>query len=201
MCPHMCIHTRTYCCDSRVLQACACISKAVVRQAAFSALLPRFTPHFCRTMPKPIKQLTKEERIEIYRLIRVEKKTPTEALHSGNKARKAKKIRELQKQAVHRFVKGRTHKLVADEERGRKRGLSSQDIRALDKSRRRLTQKAKIARRITYEDVIKEAGLEDQVCQRVCEDALRAEGVACKPPRRKICVGATIYSWILPTIL
>ena len=139
-------------------------------------------------MPKPIKQLTEEERIEIDRLVRVQKRTPTEALHSLNKARKAKKIRELQKQAVHRFVRGRTHKLGVDEKRGRKRGLSSKDIRSSDKARRRLIQKAQNDHRITYEDVIKEAGLENQVCQRVCEDALRAEGVSYKPPRRKIYV-------------
>ena len=126
--------------------------------------------------------------MEIGRLLRVEQNTPTEALQSMHKARKAKKIREVQKQAVQCFVKGRTHKLGACEKRGRKRGLSSKGIRALDKARRRLIQKAKNERRITYKDVIKEAGLEDEVCQRVFEDALRAEGVAYKPLRRKIYV-------------
>ena len=131
-------------------------------------------------MPKPIKQLTKEERMEIDRLLRVEQNTPTEAMQSMHKARKAKKIREVQKQAVQCFVKGRTHKLGACEKRGRKRGLSSKGIRALDKARRRLIQKAKNERRIMYKDFIKEACLEDDVCQRVFEDALRAEGVAYK---------------------
>ena len=46
-------------------------------------------------------------------MIRVEKKTPTDALRSINKARKAKKIREVQKDGVHRYVRGETHKLGA----------------------------------------------------------------------------------------
>ena len=188
MCPHICIHTYAQCFDTDNTSKGLHISQAVLRQGAFSASQSFFIPHSSSVMPKPIKQLSKEERIEIDRLLRVEQKTPTEALRSINKARKARKIRELQKQAVYRFVKGRTHKLGAVEKRGRKRSLSSQDIRTLDKTRRRLIQRAKNERRITYQDIIKEAGLEDEVCQRVCEDALRAEGVAYKPPRRKIYV-------------
>ena len=139
-------------------------------------------------MPRKIRQLTKDECAEIDRLMRAEKKTATEALHILNKARKAKKIREVQKHAVHRYVKGRTHKLGAPEKRGRKRSLSPQQVSKLDKVRRRLIQKAHNNSRVTYKDVIAGAGLEEQACQRVCEDALRAEGVSYKPPRRKIYV-------------
>ena len=41
-------------------------------------------------------------------------------------------------------------------------------------------------KRVCYQDVIKEVGLEKKACQRVCEDALRAEGVSYKTPRCKI---------------
>ena len=155
-------------------------------------------------MPKKIQQLTQDERVQIDRMIRSEKKTPTDALRSINMARKAKKIREGQKDGVHRYVRGETHKLGALEKRGRKRSLSAQDVRKLDSVRRRLIQKAKNSHRVTYNDVIAESGLEDDARGRVCADALRAEGVACKPPRRKIYVSeddaklrkATVDKWL-----
>ena len=61
---------------------------------------------------------------------------------------------------------------------GRKRALSKADIRKLDSARRRLIKGAKNQKRVTYKDVIIEAGFENLPCRRVCEDALRNMGVS-----------------------
>ena len=97
-----------------------------------------------------------------------------------------KGIRQIEKSAVHRYVKGSTHKRDATEKRGRKNLLSRRDVRKLDQARRRLITNADNEDRITYANVVEEAGLTGVVCQRVCEDALRSEGVSFKPPRRKV---------------
>ena len=66
--------------------------------------------------------------------------------------------------------------------------MSRSDVRKLDSARRRLIKRAKNQKRVTYKDVIDEAGLETRACQRVCADALRNLGVGFKAPRRKIYV-------------
>ena len=133
-------------------------------------------------------QLTDAERITIDRLIRQGKSTPTEALDQINAVRRRRKEREVGKSSVHRYVKGLTHKLGAVEQRGRKRSLSSTDVRSLDQARRRLIKKTENNARVTYADVVEEAGVGKKACQRVCEDVLRAGGVAYRAPRRKIYV-------------
>ena len=72
------------------------------------------------------------------------------------------------------------------EAHGRKRLLSAQDVRKLDKARRRLIQCADKKQHVTYKGIFEEAGLTDVACQRVCEDALRESGVSFRPPRRKM---------------
>ena len=141
-----------------------------------------------KVMKGKIKQLTQSECALIDKVIRPKKGTPTDALRRINKARCSKKIRELEDGAVHRYAKGLTHKRNARETRGRKRLLSRQDVRKLDQARRRLIQQADNERRVTYDDIIQEAGLEDPPCERVCADALRKLGIGFRPPRRKICV-------------
>ena len=112
--------------------------------------------------------------------------SPTDAWRAINAKRVEAQIRQVGKGAVHRYVKGSTHKRGAVERRGRKGQLTKQDVRRLDLTRRRLVKRADNAVRVTYADVVKEAGLEGAACQRVLEDALRAIGVTFKPPRRKI---------------
>ncbi len=94
--------------------------------------------------------------------------------------------RRSARSTVYLYLKGLSHKRGATEKRGRKRALSKRDVRTLDAARRRLIKRADNEVRVTYADIVKEAGLTDVACQRVCEEALRAEGVSFKAPRRKI---------------
>ena len=134
-----------------------------------------------------IKQLTLAERQLIDKELR-SNSSATDAFKLINLKRQKSKIRPLEKSCVHRYVKGQTHKPNSPETRGRKPVLTKMNILRLDQARRRLITKAKNAKRVTYSDVVEEVGLEGQVSQRVCEDALRKRGVSYKAPRRKIFV-------------
>ena len=138
----------------------------------------------CRDAKRQFQQLTIKERNKIDDVMR--KGTAADALRVVNAQRVRKNIREVEKSTVYRFAKGLTHLRGATETRGRKRSLSKQNVRKLDTTRRRLIQAADNEKRITHADVVDAAGLTDVACQRVCEDALRAEGVLFKTPRRKI---------------
>ena len=93
---------------------------------------------------------------------------------------------KVDKFSVYRCVKGSTHKLGAAEARGRPKSLSKGQIRRLDQARRRLIKRANNQTRVIYAAVIAEAALDNPPCQRVCEDALRAQGVGYRHPRSKI---------------
>ena len=137
---------------------------------------------------KIVSQMTADEMDLIDKIVRKKGKTPTHALRCVNAIRKKEKVRPLGKHAVHRYVGGDTHRRDATESRGRKRALSPCEVRKLDRARRRLIKKAKTEKRVTYANVVEEAGLEGRACERVCADALRGEGVAFRPPRNKIYV-------------
>ena len=107
-------------------------------------------------------------------------------MHKVNEKRMKKNIRPVEKSCVHRYARGETHTPGTEETRGRKVVLTNNDKLRLDQARRRLIRKADNDYRVTYKDVIEEAGMEGEVCQRVCEDALRERGVAYRTPRRKI---------------
>ena len=51
-----------------------------------------------------------------------------------------------------------------------------------------MIRRANNQKRVTYDHVVEEAGLEGHTCDRVFQDTLRAEGVSYKPPRRKVYV-------------
>ena len=130
--------------------------------------------------------LTLAERSQIDAMLRRDKASPTDASRRVNAGRRKRGVREIGKSAVFRYAAGKTFKLGAKETRGRKRALSKQDIRRLDQARRRLIKNADDDLRVTYAAIVKEAGLEGVVCQRLCEDALRNLGVSFKTPRRKV---------------
>ena len=119
-----------------------------------------------------IKQLTSKERRSIDKMIRSDKKTPTDALRSINKSRVKSGIREVEKSTVHRYAKGLTHIPETEETRGRPPALTKKQIQLLDQARRRLIKRANNARRVTYADIIKEANLGDVASQRSCEEVL-----------------------------
>lgn len=132
------------------------------------------------------KGLTLAERSQIDAMLRRDKASPTDASRRVNAGRRKRGVRDIGKSAVFRYAAGKTFKLGAEETRGRKRALSKQDIRRLDQARRRLIKNADNDLRVTYAAIVKEAGLEGVVCQRLCEDALRNLGVSFKTPRRKV---------------
>ena len=132
-----------------------------------------------------IRQLTTAEQHLIENVLRQHGRA-ADAFRCVNLQRDKANIRRVEKSAVYRFAKGRTHRRGAIESRGRKRSLAGKEIRRLDQARRRLIKRADNEVRVTHADIIEEAGLKHAACQRVCEDALRAQGVSYRHPRRKI---------------
>lgn len=135
-----------------------------------------------------IKQLTSSECRIIDQMVRGKKGSATDALDKINQKRATKGEPILEKTCVHRYVGGLTHRPDTKETRGRKQALSKKDIRSLDLARRRLIRASNNNTRVTYHDVIKEAKLAGKASPRVCENALRGQGVAYRAPRRKIFV-------------
>ena len=133
-----------------------------------------------------IKRLTRAERRLIDSMVRHMKASATDSLREINKKRAKKNEPQVEKTCDHRYVQGLTHKPETQETRGRKPILTKEHIRSLDQARRRLIRAADNDHRVTYKDVIEEAGLKDECCQRVCSNALRALGVGFSTPRRKI---------------
>ena len=146
------------------------------------------TPPFvlCEIMP----QLSPEEQNLVDKIVRKDKGTPMEAWREINKARQKAKQKPLEHSAVYRYVRGETHERGAVETRGRKRALSKSDVRSLQATRRRLIKEADSEERVTYADIMENSTLENLPSQKVVEEALRADGVSFKPPRKKIQIDA-----------
>ena len=140
-----------------------------------SPLFGKLSNHAVSVMS--IKQLTSSECRIIDQVVRDKKGSATDAFDKINEKRATKGEPILEKTCVHRYVKGLTHKPDVKETRGRKPALSKKQIRSLDLARRRLIRASNNNTRVTYYDVIKEAKLEGKVSSRVCEDALRSQGV------------------------
>jgi hypothetical protein len=88
--------------------------------------------------------------------------------HGGASVRSVPRFkRALGKHVVHRHGAGDTRRRDASETPGRKRSLSPADMCKLDRARRRMIQKADNQKRISYEDVVEEAGFEGKVSERV----------------------------------
>ena len=136
----------------------------------------------------PHVQLTSSEQVRIDTVLRARGGSPADAVLAINAVRLKQKIRIINKSAVYRYASGLSHKRGKLEARGRKPLLSKRDKRSLETARRRLIKNAKNAKRVTYADVVKEADLAGDPCDRICADALRAEGVSWRAPRRKIFV-------------
>jgi len=68
--------------------------------------------------------------------------------------------------------------------------LDTKDVRKLDQTRKRLIKNAKSEVRVTYQDVIAEAGYGDTCCQRTVEDSLRNAGVRYRAPGQKAYISA-----------
>lgn len=129
-------------------------------------------------------QLTQAERLQVDLIMRRDP-NPMHALRTVNKARRKHGIADAHKSSIYNYINGKTHRPRNKDPRGRKKILKRADVRKLQQARLRLIKQANSERRVTHADVQKEAGLQDVVCQRVCEDALRKVNVRFRAPRRK----------------
>jgi hypothetical protein len=133
-------------------------------------------------------QLTVKEQAMVDDIVRAKQDKPMEAVQKINAERRKRKVEEVHKSTVYRYIDGATHARGRTEKRGRKQALTKADTQKLQQSRRRLLKKADGEYRVTYADIIKEAGLDEKVCQRTCMDALREKNVRYRAPRRKVMI-------------
>ena len=131
-------------------------------------------------------QLTVSELELIDKTLRREEGKQVDALKAVNAKRKKAGVPPANKGTISRYVRGRSHSRSKVERRGAKRKLSKRDVRTLDQTRRRLIKEADNEYRVTYDDIISAADLEDKACQRTVEDSLRAGSVRFTKPRNKI---------------
>ena len=136
-------------------------------------------------------QLSVPEQNLIDKMVRQEQKSGKAAFGEINRRRMRKGIEVVDKSAVYRFIGGETHRRGVEETRGRKKALSKEDGRALEKARIKLIKKAKGEKRVTHAQVHEAAGLQNKVCQRVAEEHLRDQGVRYRKPREKIYITET----------
>ena len=136
----------------------------------------------------PVKQLTTKECYLIDRVVRKQKGTAKEAFQKINAERRKQrpKVKPITYPAVTKYVNGKTHVRGAAETRGAKKKLSSNDVKHLLATRRKLIQEADNQQRVTYEDIVEAADLDGSPGLRTCQDAMREAGVSFKPPRKKI---------------
>ena len=111
-----------------------------------------------------------------------------DALKQVNDRRKKNDVAPLDKSSVYRFLKGSTHKRGRIETRGRRKSVTKADVRKLDRSRVKLIKKAKGEKRVTWADVISDAGYEDVCSERAIQDAMLEEGVRFRAARAKVYV-------------
>ena len=133
-----------------------------------------------------VKHLTPSEQDLVDKVARKKKGSVREALAAVNGERRKRGEEPLTRSPVYRYVTGRTHTRDSEEKRGRAKTLTKRDVKKLLAARRRLIKKENSQHRVTYEDVIEEAGYEDKCSQRTIENALRKTGLRYKAPRKKI---------------
>ena len=107
----------------------------------------------------PRRQLRPDEQALVDKLLREAGNSAMDALRAIKAARERQGVATLHKSSAHRYVKGRTHKRGAAEARGRPGALSKADVDALDRARARFVKRANNNFRVTYNDIIYEAGL------------------------------------------
>ena len=132
-------------------------------------------------------QLTSAEQNLVDSITRAQRKSGADAWRAVNKLRENKGIGSVSVTAVHNYVNGITHTRGRPERRGRGQSkLAPSHVKKLMAVRRRMIKKANNEKRVTYADVIAEAGLDVDCAQRTMEDALRREGLSYHPARAKV---------------
>ncbi len=104
-----------------------------------------------------------------------------------NATRAKKGIEAVSITSVHKYIKGVTHARGRVDGRGKGQHiLTREHVKKLTGARRRIIQRADNEARVTYAEVIAKANLGVECCQRVAENAMRAEGVSYQPARAKV---------------
>ena len=132
-------------------------------------------------------QLTSAEQNLVDSITRAQRKSGADAWRAVNKLREHKGIGIVSVTAVHNYVNGITHTRGRPERRGKGQSkLATSHVGKLMAVRRRMIKKANNEKRVTYADVIAEAGLDVDCAQRTMEDALRREGLSYHPARARV---------------
>ena len=132
------------------------------------------------------KHLTLAEQEYVSSLIKRDRKPPMEAFKALVKQREDHGESAPNKSTFYRYLNGQTHAPLKQETRGRHKLLRKADVRKLQQSRRRLAKAADSEKRITYEDILEEAGLDSDPSLKTAANAMREQGIKFRPPRRKI---------------
>jgi hypothetical protein len=162
------------------LQVCSALFTTCVLDRVFAP------PDFVRAfLHEAMPQLTKKELDMINDTCR-KKGTGKDAIGAINKMRKKKRIPPISPEAVYSYIRGKTHQPGRKDKRGNKSILKPRHVKKLMKARVRLIKKTNNSKRVTYADIIREADLDVDPCQKVVEEALREEGVQYRRARAKI---------------
>ncbi len=118
-------------------------------------------PQAAQPLRRMAPHLTKKELDEIMQKGKKLKsktlKTPAEKLCKINKARRKAGIPVIQLQAVHRALKGTTHRRGLKETRGRKKILSVANLKTIDKVRKKIIKRVDGDRAVTWSELIAKA--------------------------------------------
>ncbi len=132
-------------------------------------------------------QLTSADQNRVDSITRAPKKSGADSWRAVNKLRENEGIGSVSVTAVHNYVNGITHTRDRPERRGKGQSkLAPSHVKKLMAVRRRMIEKANNEKRVTYADVIAEAGLDVDCAQRTMEDALRREGLSYHPARARV---------------
>jgi hypothetical protein len=143
--------------------------------------------HSAQSSIAAMPQLTTAELNLIDRVVRVQKHSGADACRAVNATRAKKSIEAVSITSVHKYIKGVTHARGRVDGRGKSQNiLTKAHVKKLLGVRRRIIQKADNETRVTYAEVIEKANLGVECCQRVAENAMRAEGVSYQPARAKV---------------
>ncbi len=143
--------------------------------------------HSAQSSIAAMPQLTTAELNLIDRVVRVQKHSGADACRAVNATRAKKSIEAVSITSVHKYIKGVTHARGRVDGRGKSQNiLAKAHVKKLLGVRRRIIQKADNETRVTYAEVIEKANLGVECCQRVAENAMRAEGVSYQPARAKV---------------
>ena len=112
--------------------------------------------------------------------------SPVDVITKLNKKRVDKGVEPAARCTIYRFIAGSTHRRNTPESRGRHATVSRKDISNLDQVRKRLLKRAGGERTVTYDEIQREAGMQDCCCSRTMQDALRSRGVRFRAPRQKV---------------